>query len=380
MAILAHPPVPVPSSPERAAEARASSPLNHQTTQVAVECRNLWKIYGERSAEALTAARDHHADKDAIFNEFGCVLGVADASFQVTRGEIFCIMGLSGSGKSTLLRHINRLIEPTTGEVIVDGQQVTRLAPAQLRALRSKTIGMVFQHMALWPHRTLRDNVAYGLEVRGVDAPTRGEAAERALAQVQLAGWQDRYPDELSGGMQQRVGLARALAADPGILLMDEPFSALDPLIRRELQDEFLELSKTMHKTTLFITHDLDEAVRLGHRVAIMKDGFIVQQGRPEEIVTRPEGAYVSKFVSSMSTLGFLTAADVVLGDGDAARAARSGGAPVVGAQTNIRELLVAFDAGAREIVVGAGDEALGVVTPDSIMKAVYRDLTKALD
>ena len=351
-----------------------------QTTQPAVECRNLWKIYGDRSAEALVAARDHQAGKDAIFSEFGCVLGVADASFQVARGEIFCIMGLSGSGKSTLLRHINRLIEPTAGEVIVEGRQVTDLAPAQLRELRAQTIGMVFQHMALWPHRTLRDNVAYGLEVRGVDSRTRGEAAERALAQVQLAGWQDRYPDELSGGMQQRVGLARALAADPGILLMDEPFSALDPLIRRELQDEFLELSGNVHKTTLFITHDLDEAVRLGHRVAIMKDGCIVQQGRPEEIVTRPEGEYVSKFVSSMSTLGFLTAADVVLADGEAARIAHAGGAPVVGPDTNIRELLVAFDAGASEIVVGSGDEALGVVTPGSIMQAVYRDLTKVLD
>ena len=361
-------------------DGRAGSQLLHHTTQPAVECRNLWKIYGERSSEALVAARDHQADKDAIFNEFGCVLGVADASFQVARGEIFCIMGLSGSGKSTLLRHINRLIEPTAGEVIVEGRQVTNLAPAQLREMRAKTIGMVFQHMALWPHRTLRDNVAYGLEVRGVDSRTRGEAAERALAQVQLAGWQDRYPDELSGGMQQRVGLARALAADPGILLMDEPFSALDPLIRRELQDEFLELSGNVHKTTLFITHDLDEAVRLGHRVAIMKDGRIVQQGRPEEIVTRPEGDYVSKFVSSMSTLGFLTAADVVLADADAARAAHAGGAPVVGPDANIRELLVAFDTDASEILVRGGDEALGVVTPASIMQAVYRDLTKVLD
>ena len=358
--------------------------MNQPISQPAVECRNLWKIYGERSAEALVAARDHHAGKDAILGEFGCVLGVADASFQVAPGEIFCIMGLSGSGKSTLLRHINRLIEPTAGEVIVEGQPVTDLAPAQLRALRSKTIGMVFQHMALWPHRTLRDNVAYGLEVRGVDPRARAEAAERALAQVQLSGWQDRYPDELSGGMQQRVGLARALAADPGILLMDEPFSALDPLIRRELQDEFLELAKTMHKTTLFITHDLDEAVRLGHRVAIMKDGFIVQQGRPEEIVTRPGGEYVSKFVSSMSTLGFLTAADLVHAGGGAAPDAHAVDGPVVGPvvgpDTNIRELLVAFDAGAGELVVRSADETLGVVTPGSIMRAVHRDLTKVLD
>lgn len=341
----------------------------------AVECRNLWKIFGNREEEALAAARDRGMGKDEIFSEFGCVVGVADASFRVDRGEIFCIMGLSGSGKSTLIRHINRLIEPTTGDVIVEGVKVNELNPAELRNLRSGTIGMVFQHMALWPHRTIRDNVAYGLEVRGIDAQTRGEAADRALAQVKLDGWQSRYPDELSGGMQQRVGLARALAADPDILLMDEPFSALDPLIRRELQDEFLALSETMNKTTLFITHDLDEAVRMGRHVAIMKDGYIVQQGRPEDIVTKPEGEYVSKFVSSMPTLGFMTAADVMTDMGDA-----SDDAPAVGAHTNIKELLPHLEGRHSHVLVrGEDGQALGVVTPGTIVAAVQFDLTKEL-
>ncbi len=341
----------------------------------AVECRNLWKIFGDREAEALAAARERGMAKDEIFAEFGCVVGVADASFRVQEGEIFCIMGLSGSGKSTLIRHINRLIEPTAGDVIVEGVKVNDLNQTELRNLRSGTIGMVFQHMALWPHRTIRDNVSYGLEVRGVDEKARGAAADKALAQVKLDGWQSRYPDELSGGMQQRVGLARAMAADPDILLMDEPFSALDPLIRRELQDEFLELSKTMNKTTLFITHDLDEAVRMGHHVAIMKDGYIVQQGRPEDIVTKPEGDYVSKFVSSMSTLGFMTAGDVMTDVGDA-----EGDAPKFDAHTNIKDLLPHLEGSHSHVLVSNDDgQPIGMVTPETIVAAVQFDLNKEL-
>jgi len=341
----------------------------------AVECNNLWKIFGEREQEALAAARERGMGKDEILAEFGCVVGVADASFRVQHGEIFCIMGLSGSGKSTLIRHINRLIEPTAGDVVVEGVKVNDLNPAELRSLRSGTIGMVFQHMALWPHRTIRDNVSYGLEVRGVDAAARHKAADQALAQVKLDGWQDRYPDELSGGMQQRVGLARALAADPKILLMDEPFSALDPLIRRELQDEFLALSATMNKTTLFITHDLDEAVRMGHHVAIMKDGYIVQQGRPEDIVTKPEGEYVSKFVSSMSTLAFITAAEVMT---EVKAAAEN--APSVGHHANIKEVLPLLENGQPQVMVRGDDGRLvGMVTPETVVAAVRRDLTKEL-
>lgn len=343
-------------------------------TETAIECRDLWKIYGNRERQALAAARNDGADKDEILARFGCVLGVAGANFKVARGEIFCFMGLSGSGKSTLIRHINRLIEPTDGDIFVEGERVNDLAPRELRDLRSGVIGMVFQHMALWPHRTIRDNVAYGLEVRKVDRSTRFRAADDALEMVKLDGWQERYPDELSGGMQQRVGLARALASDPKILLMDEPFSALDPLIRRELQDEFLELSKSMDKTTLFITHDLDEAVRMGHHVAIMKDGVIVQQGKPEQIVTKPEGDYVSKFVSSMSTLGFLTAADVL--DTQAAEGESNDWVP---ADANIRQVLNCFNAGATRVCVRDQGVRLGVVTASSIIDVMRLDLTKEL-
>ena len=260
-----------------------------------IECRGVWKIFGDREREALAAVRSRGIGKGEVFAEFGCVVGVRDVSFEVAEGEIFCIMGLSGSGKSTLIRHVNRLIDPSAGEVLVEGVDVNSLVPEALRELRSNRIGMVFQNMALLPHRTVRDNVALGLELRGVDKAARSATAESTLERVELAGWGERYPDELSGGMKQRVGLARALAADPHILLMDEPFSALDPLIRRELQQEFMTLASQMNKTTLFITHDLDEAIRIGRRIAIMKDGLLVQIGTPEDIVTNPKDDYVAE-------------------------------------------------------------------------------------
>ncbi len=250
--------------------------------------------------------------KTQVLDEFGCVVGVRDVSFDVAEGEIFCIMGLSGSGKSTLIRHVNRLIDPSAGEILVEGVAVNTLAPEALRELRSRKIGMVFQNMALLPHRTVLDNVALGLELRGVDRTARYATAGSTLERVDLAGWDDRYPDELSGGMKQRVGLARALAADPHILLMDEPFSALDPLIRRELQGEFMTLASQMNKTTLFITHDLDEAIRIGHRIAVMKDGALVQIGTPEDIVTNPKDDYVADFVAGISRLNLVTAQKIM--------------------------------------------------------------------
>ncbi|MEM1428390.1 MAG: glycine betaine/L-proline ABC transporter ATP-binding protein [Pseudomonadota bacterium] len=277
-----------------------------------IECRNLWKVYGERAAAAMAAVQSDGLSKDEVRDRFGCFLGVQDASFRVAKGEIFCIMGLSGSGKSTLVRHINRLIEPTAGEIYVAGRRVDRMDERQLRQLRAETIGMVFQHMALWPHRTLAENVAFGLEVRGATAEVQRAAAERALDAMGLDGWADHYPDQLSGGMQQRVGLARALAADPEILLMDEPFSALDPLIRRQLQDQFLELSQTLKKTTVFITHDLDEAIRMGDHIAIMNDGVIVQIGTPEEIVTQPVDGYVAEFVQGISRVNLVRAETIM--------------------------------------------------------------------
>ncbi|MDE0533707.1 MAG: glycine betaine/L-proline ABC transporter ATP-binding protein [Albidovulum sp.] len=336
-----------------------------------IECRNLWKIFGQRADEVLAAARDGKVSKDEALKKFGCVIGVADASFSVRRGEIFCIMGLSGSGKSTILRHVNRLIEPTAGSVHVGGQDVMSLSKRQLRALRARKIGMVFQHMALWPHKTISGNVAFGLEVQGVEKKACREAAEEALEKVGLRGWGHRYPDELSGGMQQRVGLARALAADPDILLMDEPFSALDPLIRRDLQDEFLTLSENARKTTLFITHDLDEAMRVGHRIAVMKDGRIDQIGSPEAIVLHPETDYVARFVGSISTLKYISASEI------ASAGEVAVDAPGIGPDATLPVLIRQLANGTDHLAVKDGDRLIGRIGRPEILAAVERDLER---
>nr|WP_305043691.1 glycine betaine/L-proline ABC transporter ATP-binding protein [Geoalkalibacter sp.] len=250
--------------------------------------------------------------KDAILEKTRLTVGVNDASFEVAEGELLVVMGLSGSGKSTLLRCINRLIEPTAGRVLIDGVDITTLDDEPLRRLRMKKFGMVFQRFALLPHRTVLQNTEFGLEIQNVAPADRARRAREALKLVGLSGWEDSLPDELSGGMQQRVGLARALAVDPDILLMDEAFSALDPLIRREMQDELLSLQSRMKKTILFITHDLDEALKLGDRIVIMKDGRIVQIGTPEDILTKPATDYVEKFVEDVNLAKVLTARAVM--------------------------------------------------------------------
>ncbi|MEM7197443.1 MAG: glycine betaine/L-proline ABC transporter ATP-binding protein, partial [Pseudomonadota bacterium] len=272
----------------------------------------VWKIFGERAEEAMGAINAEGIGKAEVLARYEAVVGVKDASFSVQEGEIFCLMGLSGSGKSTLVRHINRLIEPTAGTIRILGKDIGAMKPEALRALRATKIGMVFQNMALLPHRSVRDNIGFALELRGMDAYQCARHADRALETVSLHGYGDRLPSELSGGMQQRVGLARALAADPEILLMDEPFSALDPLIRRNLQDEFLGLSESLRKTTVFITHDLDEAIRMGDRIGIMKDGEIVQIGTAEDIVTAPTDDYVADFVAGISRLKLVSAAKIM--------------------------------------------------------------------
>lgn len=284
----------------------------NDTTAPVVECRNVWKIFGAQPDRALRGVRDEGMTKAEVLDRYQCVVGVADVSFEVSRGEIFCVMGLSGSGKSTLLRHVNRLIEPTGGEIRVAGVDINRISSAELRRIRASTVAMVFQNMALFPHRTVIDNVGYGLEVQGTDRSRRHTRAMEVLDMVGLTQWARRYPDELSGGMKQRVGLARALAPDPQILLMDEPFSALDPLIRRQLQDEFLRLADVMRKTTIFITHDLDEAIRVGDRIAIMRDGMFAQVGTPEVVLTAPADDYVAAFVSETSPLKVVRARSVM--------------------------------------------------------------------
>jgi glycine betaine/proline transport system ATP-binding protein len=282
-------------------------------TEPVIKLDNVWKIFGNRAEEAMAAIKSEGLTKPEVLEKFGCVVGIADCSFEVTRGEIFCVMGLSGSGKSTMVRHLNRLIEPTAGSIHVLGRDVLALPDEELRKLRAAHIGMVFQHMALFPHRTVRDNVAFPLQVQGEPKKRRWEESQRCLNLVNLDGYEDRFPSELSGGMQQRVGLARALASDPEVLLMDEPFSALDPLIRRQLQEQFMALSADLNKTTVFITHDLDEAIRIGNRIAIMKDGVIVQVGTPEEIVTNPIDEYVTDFVEGISTLKLIFAHSIMV-------------------------------------------------------------------
>ncbi|WP_136440699.1 quaternary amine ABC transporter ATP-binding protein [Pacificoceanicola onchidii] len=282
-------------------------------SEAVVEIDGVWKVFGERAKDAMDAIRTRGLSKADVLDEFGAVVGVKDASFRVGEGEIFCLMGLSGSGKSTLVRHINRLIEPSAGTIRVLGDDIGKMKPDALRAVRGTKIGMVFQNMALLPHRSVRDNIGFALELRGMDAYHRSKLADQALETVSLHGYGDRLPSELSGGMQQRVGLARALAADPEILLMDEPFSALDPLIRRNLQDEFLGLSANLKKTTVFITHDLDEAIRMGDHIGIMKDGEIVQIGTAEDIVTAPADDYVADFVAGISRLKLVSAAKIMV-------------------------------------------------------------------
>ena len=267
-----------------------------EKARVKISCQNVWKIFGLDPQHALSFIKDGMT-KEEVLEQTGHIIAVRDVSFDVNEGEVFVIMGLSGSGKSTLVRCLNRLIEPTKGQIFLDGADLATMNEKELRMARRHKISMVFQHFALLPHRSVIDNIAYGLEVQGITKAERRQRALELLNMVGLKGWENSYPHELSGGMQQRVGLARALTVDPEILLMDEPFSALDPLIRRQMQDEFLNLITEVHKTIIFITHDLGEALKMGERIVIMKDGKIVQIGSPEEIVVGPADEYVTEFV-----------------------------------------------------------------------------------
>jgi len=271
----------------------------------------VWKVFGP-NPESVFAIAEDGMDKEEILAQTGHVIAVKDVSFEVQPNEIFVVMGLSGSGKSTLVRCINRLIEPTSGTILVDGVDVAQMGKNELRELRRHKLSMVFQNFGLLPHRTVEDNVTFGLEIRGEHGRTRQEKVAQALELVGLKGWGKSQIYELSGGMQQRVGLARALASDPEILLMDEPFSALDPLIRRQMQDEFINLRDTVKKTVIFITHDLAEALKLGYRIAIMKDGVIVQIGTPMEIVSNPADDYVKEFVRDVSRGDVLPASSIM--------------------------------------------------------------------
>ena len=292
-----------------------------------IEVSGLWKVFGSKP-ERVFAPEYETATRAEIQEALGLVVGLRDVNFKVKKGEIFVIMGLSGSGKSTLVRCLIRLIEATRGAIEFDGDDIIKYSPDELMQFRREKVAMVFQHYGLMPHRRALDNVAYGLEVRGMDRDERYATAQEAINTVGLKGWENNYPSEMSGGMQQRVGLARALAVDSDTLLMDEPFSGLDPLIRREMQDELISLQTSIHKTIVFITHDLNEALKIGDRIAIMRDGEFVQEGSPEEIVTLPADDYVTSFVQDVSRAKVIQAKaimqdpDAVVNDWQCPRAA----------------------------------------------------------
>ena len=321
----------------------------------AVEVRNVWKVFGANTPRAIEMSSGG-ATRSEVLAATGCTVGVRDVSFSVARGETFVVMGLSGSGKSTLVRCLSRLIEPSSGEVYIDGDDVLAMSPAQLREVRRTKMSMVFQHFGLFPHRRVIDNVAYGLEVQHRPKAERRERAMGVLEKVGLTAWANHYPQQLSGGMQQRVGLARALALDPGILLFDEPFSALDPLIRREMQDELIRLQQEEQRTIVFITHDFAEAIRLGDRVAIMKDGQLDQIGTPEELVLNPATDYVREFVTDVPRERVLRAGSVM--------AAPAPGASVaVSRSARISEVLAALvSSDAPVAVLDDADRVIGSI------------------
>ncbi|MCA0324583.1 MAG: glycine betaine/L-proline ABC transporter ATP-binding protein ProV [Proteobacteria bacterium] len=329
-----------------------------------IRIEHVFKVFGDTPERALALASEGWSKQD-IVAQTGQSIGVFDASFTIEAGEIFVVMGLSGSGKSTLVRLLNRLIEPTAGRILVDGQNINDFNDARLREFRRRDISMVFQSFALLPHLTVLDNTAFGLELAGVDKPTRLAQARAALAQVGLEIWAKAYPDELSGGMQQRVGLARALAADPAILLMDEAFSALDPIIRTDMQDELLRLQQEKRRTIVFISHDLDEAMRIGDRIAIMKDGQVVQVGTPEEILRRPADDYVRNFIRGVDAAAVFKAGDI----------ARKTQVEVSEAPTRgCRPALKRLQDQDRDwgYVVGLDHQYLGTVSGDSLRAALH--------
>lgn len=337
----------------------------------ALEVRHLWKVFGPHPDRAIAMARDG-AGRSEVLAATGCTVGVRDVGFSVAPGETFVVMGLSGSGKSTLVRCIARLIDPTAGEVLLGGDDLLAMDAARLRDVRRTRMSMVFQHFGLFPHRRVIDNVAYGLEVQGMPKPQRREQAMRVLEKVGLAEWAHHHPGQLSGGMQQRVGLARALALDPAILLFDEPFSALDPLIRRDMQDELIRLQQEEHRTIVFITHDFAEAIRLGDRIAIMKDGSLDQIGTPEELVLAPATDYVREFVTDVPRERVLRTRSVM--------ASGPGGAPGrrIGAGAYVSEVLPMLVDDDRPVDV-VGDDGVVVGHVDrakvaSVLAEVRRD------
>jgi len=350
-------------------EAQPTPAASGASSEASLSVNGLWKIFGA-GADKVIGTADADLSRKDLQDKTGCVMAVKDVSFDVAPGEVFVVMGLSGSGKSTLVRMLTRLIEPTAGTVHLGDADVTNADDKELRQLRRKRVGMVFQHFGLLPHRQVVDNIAFGLEVRGDDRDGRRERAQQMVDLVGLSGYERSYPDQLSGGMQQRVGLARALASDPDVLLFDEPFSALDPLIRRDMQSEVIRLHEEMGKTMVFITHDLAEALKLGDRILIMRDGEVVQVGTPDQVVGAPADDYVKDFVSDVPKSHVLTLRWVMRdpkpGEGE--------GAPSLSADTIVREAARAVLAADGPVRVVEGDRVVGIVDDEDILRVVVAE------
>lgn len=330
-------------------------------TNIKIKVRNLSKVFGSHPKRALEM-RNQGMKRPEIFTKTGQTLGLSNINFDVYEGELLVIMGLSGSGKSTLIRCLNRLIEPTEGQIFIDDKDIVLLSDKDLLEMRRQHFSMVFQNFALFPHRTVLQNAEFGLEIRGIDAAQRTATAMESLEQVGLKGWEDAYPDQLSGGMQQRVGIARALANDGGVLLMDEAFSALDPLIRKDMQQELQELQYRTKKTTIFITHDLDEALNIGDRIILLKDGEIIQEGTPEQILSRPADEYVARFIEGVDKARVLTASSAM-------RPARITARPTDGPRTTLRKMTESgFDS---LYIVGRDRRFIGLIDAAAVKQAI---------
>jgi glycine betaine/proline transport system ATP-binding protein len=338
-------------------------------TDAALTVDGLWKIFGS-NADKIIGTPDADLSRKDLQEKTGCVMAVKDVSFRVAPGEVFVVMGLSGSGKSTLVRLITRLIEPTAGTVTLYGDDITAMSDKDLLETRRRKVSMVFQHFGLLPHRKVIDNIAFGLEVRGEAKPERRNRAQEMVDLVGLSGYENNFPDQLSGGMQQRVGLARALAANPDLLMFDEPFSALDPLIRRDMQSEVIRLHEEVGKTMVFITHDLAEALKLGDRILIMRDGEIVQIGTPDEVVGAPADDYVKDFVSDVPKSHVLTLKWVMR----PAKPGEAEGAPALPSNTIVREAARAVLAADGPVRVVDGDKVVGVVDDEDILRVVVAE------
>ena len=341
-------------------------------TDAAISVRGLWKIFGEK-AESIIGSPEAHLSRPELLEKTGCVAAVRDVSFDVAKGEVFVVMGLSGSGKSTLVRCLTRLIEPTAGEVFFEGEDILTASKARLRELRRTKFSMVFQHFGLLPHRRVIDNISYALEVNGVRKETRHDRAREVIELVGLDGYANHFPEQLSGGMQQRVGLARALAVDPEVMFLDEPFSALDPLIRRDMQNEVMRLHHDLNKTMVFITHDLAEAMKLGDRIVIMRDGDIVQMGTPADLVMNPVDGYVADFTKDIPKSHVLKMEALAR----PARPEESVGGTPVDAETIVRKAIPRIVNSNEPVGVVRDGVAIGVVGRDDILHLIADDATE---